>query len=125
MNSPRPPVTRSVCEHARRLLLLLLLLFFLLAASSPLHAQDRTDTIDQSVAPQYSTTAIHWVPTLLLVTAALFLAALITGPLIRLRQSDMPPTHSHDEPPGSSGHHGTNGVYDTHGAPEEPGPSAT
>src|SRR4051812_35666913 len=45
--------------------------------------------------------------------AALFAAALLIGPIYRLaRPIELPPTHSHDEPPGASHHHGRAGTYD-------------
>ena len=43
----------------------------------------------------------------------LFLLAAVIGPLSRMHAppaEEMPPTHSHDEPPGASHHHGASGT---------------
>jgi hypothetical protein len=54
-----------------------------------------------------------WVFTLLWVVAGIFVAVAILGPLIRRSLPDeILPTHSHDEPPGSSHHHGPTGTVD-------------
>jgi hypothetical protein len=47
-------------------------------------------------------------------TAALFVLAAVIGPILRKEapQDLPPPTHSHDEPPGSSHHHGPSGTRD-------------
>jgi len=60
-----------------------------------------------------------WVKSLLIGVAALFIAALVIGPLYRLNlpQELPPPTHSHDEPPGASHRHGLSGTID-YSAPE-------
>lgn len=43
-----------------------------------------------------------WVGILVIIIAALFLAALVIGPLVRLNAPEIiPDTHSHTEPPGS------------------------
>jgi hypothetical protein len=44
----------------------------------------------------------------------LFLPAAVIGPIVRaLTPEEVPPAHSHDEPPGTSGHHGRSGTVDT------------
>ena len=58
-----------------------------------------------------------WPGTMLIWVGLMFFCAMIIGPLARM---EMPPevaphTHSHDEPPGSSGHHGHSGTI-------QPGP---
>ena len=41
----------------------------------------------------------------------LFLPAAVIGPIIRSdTPEEVPPAHSHDEPPGTSGHHGPGGT---------------
>jgi hypothetical protein len=54
----------------------------------------------------------NWIPILLLLIGLLgFLAAAVIGPIVRLNMSEeLPVTQSHDEPPGSSHHHGRSGV---------------
>ncbi|MDB5323159.1 MAG: hypothetical protein JWN40_4790 [Phycisphaerales bacterium] len=55
----------------------------------------------------------QWVRPLLIGIAGLFIAAAFIGPLYRLNLPDeLPPTHSHDEPPGSSHRHGPGGTID-------------
>jgi len=40
----------------------------------------------------------------------LFVAAAGVGPIVRYHMpQEIPPMHSHDEPPGTSGHHGSTG----------------
>jgi hypothetical protein len=58
-----------------------------------------------------------WPGTMLIWVALMFVCAMIIGPIVR---SEIPPeqaphTHSHDEPPGASGHHGHSGTI-------QPGP---
>jgi hypothetical protein len=43
-----------------------------------------------------------------------FFPAAVIGPIVRmLTPEEVPPAHSHDEPPGTSGHHGKTGIVDT------------
>ena len=52
-----------------------------------------------------------WVPVMLMVVGGLFLAAAVIGPIVRANApEEVPPAHSHDEPPGSSHHHGRSGL---------------
>jgi hypothetical protein len=58
-----------------------------------------------------------WPGTMLIWVGLMFVCAMIIGPIVR---SEIPPeqaphTHSHDEPPGASGHHGHSGTV-------QPGP---
>ena len=47
------------------------------------------------------------------VIIAMFVAAMVVGPISRANmEEELPPTHSHDEPPGTSGHHGASGTVD-------------
>lgn len=55
----------------------------------------------------------RWVVGLVIVIVALIVAAGVIGPIYRLSLPDeLPVTHSHDEPPGSSHHHGPSGTLD-------------
>jgi hypothetical protein len=42
----------------------------------------------------------------------MFLSAAVIGPIVRLNMPEElpPPAHSHDEPPGTSHHHGASGT---------------
>ena len=53
---------------------------------------------------------------------ALFATAMFIGPIYRMNMPEEPQTedfHSHDEPPGTSHHHGASGTID-HSAPDKP-----
>jgi hypothetical protein len=55
----------------------------------------------------------HVWPTLVLMGIGLmFVFAAVIGPITRMHAppAEMPPTHSHDEPPGASHHHGAGGT---------------
>jgi hypothetical protein len=65
---------------------------------------------------------LRWTGVVLIAIALMFLAAAIIGPVVRSEQpEEIPPAHSHDEPPGTSGHHGPGGTvqpgpeHDLHG----------
>lgn len=59
-----------------------------------------------------------WVPIMLIVIGMLFLAAAVIGPIVRANMADeLPISHAHDEPPGSSHHHGKSGTINP--APED------
>jgi hypothetical protein len=52
----------------------------------------------------------------LIVILGMFAAAAIVGPVVRLNMpEELPITHAHDEPPGTSHHHGASGADDNHG----------
>src|SRR4051812_10195368 len=52
-----------------------------------------------------------WAGAMLIVVAGMFLAAAVIGPVIRAEMpEEVPDAHSHDEPPGTSGHHGASGT---------------
>lgn len=55
------------------------------------------------------------------VIAAMFVVAVVIGPILRKESpQNLPPvTHSHDEPPGTSGLHGRTGTRDPD-APDKP-----
>jgi len=58
-----------------------------------------------------------WPGTMLIWVGLMFLCAAIIGPIVRseMPSDEAPHTHSHDEPPGASGHHGASGTV-------QPGP---
>ena len=66
----------------------------------------------ESIAPQPVLSSDGgWAGVMMIVVAGLFLAAAVIGPIIRVEiPREVPPTHSHDEPPGSSHHHGRSGI---------------
>jgi hypothetical protein len=56
---------------------------------------------------------LRWAKELGMGIAALFVAALVVGGFVRRElPEEVPPSHSHDEPPGSSGRHGISGTID-------------
>ncbi len=76
------------------------------------------NAIDTSPHPVLPANA-DWTGKLVFLIAAMFVLAMIIGPIVRASTpEEVPPAHSHDEPPGTSGHHGHSGTVDTH-PPEE------
>jgi hypothetical protein len=72
-------------------------------------------TVHESTAPDAGPivpdTSHRWPVPLLLIIGCMFLAAAVIGPIVRAQAPpEMPPTHSHDEPPGASHHHGESGT---------------
>ena len=57
----------------------------------------------------------RWVGVVLILIVTLFVLAAVIGPVARAHAppAEMPPTHSHDEPPGASHHHGSSGTIST------------
>ena len=53
-----------------------------------------------------------WPGLVLIIIATMFVLAAVIGPIARMHAppAEMPPTHSHDEPPGASHHHGSGGT---------------
>jgi hypothetical protein len=61
--------------------------------------------------PVVPDTRHRWPGPTVFVILCLFLAAAVIGPIVRAHApEEMPPTHSHDEPPGASHHHGASGT---------------
>jgi hypothetical protein len=57
-----------------------------------------------------------WAKTVVAGIGILFAAAAVVGPIVRRDvPEEVPPAHSHDEPPGASGHHGRSGTVNPHG----------
>ena len=78
------------------------------AAAAPAHADEAHPVVPPDGA---------WAGAMMIVVGALFLAAAVTGPMVRAEvPEEVPPSHSHDEPPGASGHHGPGGTLN----PDEP-----
>src|SRR3954466_10119954 len=76
------------------------------AATAPKHgAAAGTAHDDHATGPVYSVDD-HWAEKVIVGIAAIFLAAMVIGPAYRAHlPEEIPLTHSHDEPPGTSGHH--------------------
>jgi hypothetical protein len=100
-----------------------IVLLFVTLACSPARAKSAAPPAPQAreAAPAAPLVPLEapWARSLLIGVAALFVAALLIGPLYRLNlpQELPPPTHSHDEPPGASHRHGVSGTID-YSAPE-------
>ena len=71
------------------------------------HASDAHDA-----GPVVRTDKAVWPGLVLIVIATMFVLAMVIGPIVRMHAppAEMPPTHSHDEPPGASHHHGSGGT---------------
>jgi hypothetical protein len=53
----------------------------------------------------------RWPGTVVIVILSMFLAAAVVGPIVRANMpEEVPPAHTHDEPPGESHHHGKSGT---------------
>ena len=53
----------------------------------------------------------RWPGVLVFLILVMFFMAAVIGPIVRAQAPpEMPPTHSHDEPPGASHHHGHTGT---------------
>lgn len=56
-----------------------------------------------------------WAGVMLIIILGMFLTAGMIGFILNLMGLDqLPVAHSHDEPPGASGHHGKSGTVDRH-----------
>jgi len=65
---------------------------------------------------------ILWPGSMMVAVVAMFLMAAFIGPVVRAEMpEEVPPAHSHDEPPGASGHHGPGGTVQPAPENEEPG----
>ena len=80
-------------------------------AEAPATQAVATDTFPHPVLPGGSAAGVG---VMMQVVGAMFLLAIVIGPMVRRHGArDLPPvTHAHDEPPGSSGHHGRTGTVD-------------
>ena len=86
----------------------------LLSLAAPAHAARKPVPVvppEPSPAVPVLPDDARWVAGVVTAIASVFGAALLIGPVYRLaRPPELPPTHSHDEPPGASHHHGTSGT---------------
>jgi hypothetical protein len=73
-------------------------------ASGPAWAQSNADTSNDDCPVLIDA---PWAGAAVIGIAGFFLAAMVIGPAVRVHA---PPTHAHDEPPGTSGHHGKSGM---------------
>jgi hypothetical protein len=91
-------------------------------AAQPAHAAGESAKAEHDVpGPEISEKA-DWAPGVIWGVLALFAAAAFIGPIYRLNMPEEPQVedfHSHDEPPGTSHHHGAGGTID-HSAPDKP-----
>ena len=73
------------------------------------HAADASHDLGP-VPPEKDGT--RWAGVLLIIILTFFVLAAVIGPVVRAHAPpvEMPPTHSHDEPPGASHHHGSQGT---------------
>jgi hypothetical protein len=72
------------------------------------HVAEHVD--DRSPHPVLSDDAT-WAPVILIIIGGMFIAAAAIGPIVHVNApEEVPPAHSHDEPPGSSHHHGRGGT---------------
>jgi hypothetical protein len=79
------------------------------AVVGPSSQRDFTD-IDQIEPAPILSGDTTWAGIVLILILSLFLAAACIGPIVRAEfPGGMLPVHSHDEPPGTSGRHGTSG----------------
>ena len=97
--------------------LMLVIIFAWLMPSPALAAKavQPTPVVRHEDAPAAPVVSVEtdWLRPALVVAAALFVAALLIGPIYRHSQpEEFLPTHSHDEPPGASHHHGVSGTVD-------------
>ncbi len=67
--------------------------------------------------PKLPAAGVMWPFPLLMLVAVLFVSAACIGWYVRFEMpEEVPPAHSHDEPPGASHHHGAEGMQNP--APE-------
>lgn len=104
-------------------LMVILLGAALPSGAAPKHAtatSGHADAHASAPGPVISTDAT-WVGEVVIIVVGLFVAAAVIGPIYRLSlPEELQVIQSHDEPPGSSGHHGASGSVD-HSAPEKHG----
>ena len=69
------------------------------------------NTEDAAPHPALPDRSDRWPGTVVIIILSMFLAALLVGPIVRANMpEEVPPTHTHDEPPGASHHHGKSGT---------------
>lgn len=77
------------------------------AAGDATHATD-----EHAEGPVPPAKSPRWAGVVLILILTIFVMAAVIGPIARAHAppAEMPPTHSHDEPPGASHHHGESGT---------------
>jgi hypothetical protein len=75
------------------------------------HAADHS-TVDAFPHPRISDDGSWAGAMVILILLGFFLPAAVIGPIVRANTpEEVPPAHSHDEPPGTSHHHGSSGTH--------------
>lgn len=106
------------------LFVMLICMLVLASAATPVSAQsapgvevplpvDSARTVDRADVPHPVPPPPdrRWPGVMLIVILGLFLAAAVIGPIVRAElPEELPQTHTHDEPPGASRHHGRSGT---------------
>jgi hypothetical protein len=88
---------------------LILMTLSALAQPAPTPARDAAEVAPAPVLSQDA----GWVRGVLIGVGALAGLAVLIGPVYRANlPEELPPTHSHDEPPGASRRHGPEGEYE-------------
>jgi hypothetical protein len=91
---------------------LLVLLLLVLGSAAPA-ADAREGPGDPRVTGPVLSADDRWVGKVLAGVGVMFAAAVLIGPAYRAHlPEEIPLTHSHDEPPGSTGLHGMTGAVD-------------
>jgi hypothetical protein len=81
------------------------------AASAHEAAETGEHAVDAAPHPMLPDPSETWPGTTVIIIGAMFLAAAVVGPVVRANMpEEIPPAHSHDEPPGASHHHGKSGT---------------
>ena len=78
-----------------------------LLSAGPIWAQPQPTAIGDAGDDYPVMVNAPWAGAVVIGIAGFFLAGLVIGPAVRIHA---PPTHAHDEPPGTSGHHGRMGI---------------
>lgn len=95
--------------RAPRVATLSRLISFLVCLSAPLVARAAA-TLPVEAHPEPPASAI-WAGAVVIGIVGLFVMAAVIGPIVRMElPREVPPAHAHDEPPGTSGHHGRTGL---------------
>lgn len=81
------------------------------AAAGPARGGTHADGHDAGPVPPGDHSAV-WPGLVLILILTMFVLAAVIGPIARMHAppAEMPVTHSHDEPPGASHHHGSGGT---------------
>jgi hypothetical protein len=88
------------------------ILFIALLFALTLPAGAAEISLDSQSGSAHPTLAARstWPGVVVIVIFGVFAAAMLAGPIIRANAPDDLPSAAHDEPPGASGHHGSDGA---------------